>query len=399
MRFFYKAVDTAGTVRSGYRTGENRESILRLLKDEGLYPLEVKVARGKSFSFRRRVGKKDLLAFTQQLSGLLDSGVQLSKAMEIITRLLEKSAIGPVVLDIHRLVQEGASFSRALETHKEVFSPLYINLVRAGENSGLLAPVLDKLARSLEDEIKLKADVLSQVLYPSLVTAVSMVAIVVLLRFVVPRFEGFFLRFGEELPLVTKVVLALSRGLTRYGLVLLVFLLGAAVAGLLYFLSEQGKLTWSRWVLRLPLLGPVVLHLNIAGFCRMLGMMLKSGVALLDGLSLLKTTIGNKVLAGVIGQAETEVRKGGTLARFFAGQEDIPFLVTQMTGVGEEAGNLDDMLEKIARFYEQDTRRKIDNLISLLGPVLILFLTGVVFLIALAVLLPVMKIDISTPLR
>ena len=123
MRFFYKAVDAAGTVRSGYRTGENRESILRLLKDEGLYPLEVKVARGKSFSFRRRVGKKDLLAFTQQLSGLLDSGVQLSKAMEIITRLLEKSAIGPVVLDIHRLVQEGASFSRALETHKEVFVP------------------------------------------------------------------------------------------------------------------------------------------------------------------------------------------------------------------------------------------------------------------------------------
>lgn len=398
MRFFYKAVDAAGTVRSGYRTGESREAILRLLREEGLYPFEVRAAGGKVFSFRRRVGKKELLAFTQQLSGLLDSGMQLSKAMEIITRLLEKSAIGPVVRDIHRLVQEGASFSRALETHKEVFGPLYINLVRAGENSGLVAPVLDRLARSLEDEIKLKADILAQVLYPSLVTTVSVVAVFVLLRYVVPRFEAFFLRF-TELPLITRVMLALSHGLTRYGLFILVFLLGVAVAGLLYFLSERGKMAWSRWVLRLPLLGPVILQLNIAGFCRMLGLMLKSGVTLLDGLALLKTTISNKVLARILAQAEEEVRKGGTLARFFAGQEAIPFLVTQMTGVGEEAGNLDDMLEKIARFYEQDTRRKIEGLISLLGPVLILILTGVVFLIALAVFLPVMQIDFGTPLR
>jgi len=171
------------------------------------------------------------------------------------------------------------------------------------------------------------------------------------------------------------------------------------VAVFLYFHSERGKWAWSRWVLRLPLLGPVVLQLNIAGFCRMLGMMLKSGVALLDGLALLKTTIGNKVLARIIAQAESEVRKGGTLARFFAGQEEIPFLVTQMAGVGEEAGNLDEMLEKIARLYEEDTRRKIENLISLVGPVLILILTGVVFLIALAVLLPVMQIDFNAPLR
>ena len=399
MRFFYKAVDAAGTVRSGYRTGENREAVFRLLREEGLFPLEVKATHGRGLSFRRRVGKKDLLAFTQQLSGLLDSGIQLSKALEIMTQLLEKSAIGPVVRDIHRLVQEGASFSRALETHKEVFDPLYINLVRAGENSGLIAPVLDKLARSLEDEIKLKADILSQTLSPTLDTAVSGGAIFLLLRDVVPRFEGFFLRFGGELPLVTRVILARSHGLTHYGLPILVFLLGAVVAVFLYFHSERGKWAWSRWVLRLPLLGPVVLQLNIAGFCRMLGMMLKSGVALLDGLALLKTTIGNKVLARIIALAESEVRKGGTLARVFAGQEEIPFLVTQMAGVGEEAGNLDEMLEKIARLYEEDTRRKIENLISLVGPVLILILTGVVFLIALAVLLPVMQIDFNAPLR
>jgi type II secretory pathway component PulF len=194
-------------------------------------------------------------------------------------------------------------------------------------------------------------------------------------------------------------MLALSHGLTRYGLIIFVLLLSAVAAGLLYFLSKQGQMVWSRWVLRLPLLGPVVLQLNIAGFCRMLGMMLKSGVTLLDSLALLKTAIGNKVLARILAQAEEEVRKGGTLARFFAGEEEIPFLVTQMTGVGEEAGNLDDMLEKIARFYEQDTSRKIENLISLLGPVLILILTGIVFLIALAVFLPVMQIDFGTPLR
>ena len=306
MRFFYKAVDAAGTVRSGYRTGESREAIFRLLREEGLYPFEVKTAGGKGFSFRRRVGKKDLLAFTQQLSGLLDSGMQLGKAMEIITRLFEKSAIGPVVRDIHRLVQEGASFSRALETHKEVFGPLYINLVRAGENSGLLAPVLDRLARSLEDEIKLKADILSQILYPSLVTTVSVVAIFVLLRYVIPRFEGFFLRF-TELPLITKVMLALSHGLTRYGLIILVFL--GAWQPVYYFLSKQGQMVWSRWVLRLPLLGSVVLQLNIAGFCRMLGMMLKSGVTLLI-VSRCSNAIGTRCWPGLLPRPKRRSARG-----------------------------------------------------------------------------------------
>lgn len=396
MHFTYKAADATGNIHTGRRAAGSREEVLRALKADGFFPLEVTEAREKDVrSGRRRVAKKDLLVFTRQIAGLLEAGMQLDRSLQITAQLLEKTVMGPVALELQRLMQEGASFSQALESHKEIFGALYINMVRGGENGGLLPQVMTRLADSLENQIKLRGDIFSSLLYPALITTVSIIATIVLLQVVVPRFEDLFLRIGQDLPLLTRLVLELRNKIARYGL----FFLAAVFAGIILFFqylrTENGKLTWHKFCLRLPLIGPVILQLNIAAFARMLGLLLKSGVSLLDSLSLLKNTIANKFLARTIGRAETEVRKGGTLGRFFSTQNELPLLLAQMTGVGEEGGNLDEMMGNLARLYEREARQKIENLIALLGPLLILALTGIIFLIALAVLLPIMTINIQ----
>lgn len=396
MLFLYKAADATGKIHTGQRAAGSREELLRALKDDGFFPLEVTEVEEKKVRPRqRRIAKKDLLVFTRQLAGLLEAGMQLDRSLQITARLLEKTAMGAVTLELQRLMQEGASFSQALESHEEIFGPLYINLVRGGESSGLLPHVMTRLADSLEKEIKLKGDIFSSLLYPALVTMASIVATIILLQVVVPRFEELFLRMGQDLPLLTRLVLNFRSKTVRYGPFLLMAVFAGGIFFFQYLRTENGKLTWDRFCLRLPLLGPILLQLNIAAFARMLGLMLQSGVSLLDSLSLLKNTITNKFLARTIAQAEIEVRKGGTLGRFFATQNELPLLLAQMTGVGEEGGNLDEMLLNLARLYEREARQKIENLIALLGPLLILALTGIIFLIALAVLLPIMSINIQ----
>lgn len=397
MQFSYKAADSKGKIHTGQLTSDSREETLRFLKTEGFFPLEIKPVQKRSLDsgLRHRISKKDILVFTRQLAGLLESGMQLDKSMRVVTQLLENSSIGPTVTDIQRLMREGASFSQALDTHNQVFGSLYINLVRGGENGGLLPQVMKRLADTLENEIKLKGDILSSILYPALITAVSVITTIILLQVVAPRFEDLFLRMGQELPLITRLVLGFRNKMTRYGLFFLVVTFIAGVLIYRYLRTEKGRLAWHRFSLRLPLLGTIILKLNIADFSRMLGLMLKSGISLLDGLALLKNTMHNKLLAQIIAQAEVEVRKGGALSRFFSTQNELPLLLVQMAGVGEEGGNLDEMVENVARIYDREARQSIENLIALLGPFLILTLTGMIFLIALAVLLPIMSINIQ----
>lgn len=396
LHFHYKAADASGKILTGRMTGNTREEVISDLRNKGLLPIRIKeVGESKGFFVLRRFKKEDLLTFTQQLAGLLESGIQLSKAMEILVNLLAENPLGPVIKDIHLLMHEGASFSQALENKKEVFDPLYINLVKVGEAGGLLPQVMKRLSVALESEINLKNNIISNFTYPGMVFALSIVATIFLLWKVVPQFEMLFAKAGGELPLVTQIVLSLSRGLSKFILLFLAFLIIAVVITVRYFSTPQGRLAWDRFWLQAPLFGVIVLGLNMAEFARNLGLLLKSGVPLLEGLSLLKRTIKNQVLAGIMVEAESEVRKGGSLALFLSRQKEIPFLVTQMVGVGEEAGNLADMCEHLGRLYEAEAKRRVERLLALLGPVLVLFLTGIIFFIALAVILPVMSFNIG----
>ncbi|HBT17553.1 MAG TPA: hypothetical protein DEB05_11440 [Firmicutes bacterium] len=388
--YFFKAADLSGAIHSGQRTGGNKEDVIQELRDEGLFLLTITESKNKK-PVNKKVKKTEIMVFTRQLAGLLSSGLQIDQAMGLVAELLSKTYLAQVALDLKKMVQEGTSFSQALEHYEGLFGKIYINLVKAGEKSGLLSQILQQLASTLEEEIELQRELINSLIYPALVTLVSGIATFVMLRVVVPSFADLFIRSGQELPTLTRLILGFSKNIPYLGLFLILAIIGFTFWFVLGLQSKAGRMAWDRFQLSLPLIGPLRLRLNMASFARMLSLMLQSGVQLLEGISILKGTMTNMVLTDLLDQAEMEVRKGGSLTHCFAQHQDVPVLVKQMVGIGEETGNLDEMLAHLAHFYEMETRSEIKNLLSLLGPILILFLTGLVFLIAVAVLLPIIN--------
>ena len=397
MEFRYKAAEASGRIISGKRTAESKAVLLRALKEEGLIPIEVREVRRAGFgrSLKKGVNKQDLFLFTRQLLGLLASGIQLDKAMEIVVSLLGNNPLGPVIHDVHQQMKAGVSFSRAMEDQNRSFDPLYVSLVRVGESTGLLPQILARLAQTMEDELNLRRQIVSSLTYPLMVFIASIAATIFLLLKVVPQFEALFTQTGDDLPTITRVVLGLSQNLQTIGLSLLLVVGFLLFLVTFYFGTEQGRRLRDRLLLRLPLVGKLQMRFILADFARTLSLLLKSGVPLLESLSLLKTTINNGIVADRIGAAEEEVRKGGSLARFLARQPEFPSLVGEMFGVGEEAGTLDEMAAHLARFYETEAKQKLEALVSLLGPFLIILLTGLIFLIAIAVILPIINLNIG----
>ena len=389
--YSYKAADLSGAFHTGIRTG-SKEEIIRELREEGLFLLKITKVKDKRSFLTKRIKKSEIMAFTRQLAELLNSGLQIDQALGLTAELLGKTNLAQIVQGIKKKVQEGTSFSQALENYEPIFGNIYINLVRVGEKAGLLPQILKRLASTLEEEIELKREITSSLIYPTLVTLVSFIATFVMLRVVVPSFAELFTRSGQELPTITRFILSFSKKMPYFGQAFIILCIGFGLWFFTSYQSKAGKLAWDRFRFTLPLIGPLSLRLNLARFARTLSLMLQSGVQLLEGLSILKGTMTNMVLTDLLAEAEMEVRKGGSLARCFAKHQELPILVRQMVGVGEEAGNLDQMLAHLARFYEQETRAEIKNLVSLLGPILILMLTGLVFLIAIAVLLPIINV-------
>ena len=392
--FSYKAADLSGAIYTGIRSGESEEEVIQALQAEGLFLLKISESKRRQWMLAKKIKKTELMAFTRQMSGLLGSGLQIDQAISLVTTLLGKTRLARIAWDLKKMVQEGAAFSQALERYEDVFGQLYISLVRAGEKVGLLPDVLKRLATTLEEENQLKQELTNSLIYPVLVTVVSGIATFVMLRLVVPSFSELFIRSGQELPLLTRLVLAFSNLLPYLSL----FMIAVGFGFALWFASGKQstsvRLAWDHFQLSIPVIGSLRLRLSLARFAQMLSLLLRSGVQLVEGISILKGVMGNQFLAELLNEAELEVRKGGSLARSFGRQVKVPVLVKQMIAIGEEAGNLDEMLAHLAHFYEQEIRAELKNLTALLGPVLILLLTGMVFIIVVAVLLPIINVPL-----
>nr|WP_269206183.1 type II secretion system F family protein [Capillibacterium thermochitinicola] len=362
-----------------------------------MIPIEVREVKRSNYGrFLKKGGnKQDLFLFTRQLAGLLASGITLDKAMEIVVNLLQNNPLGRVIRTVHQQMKAGVSLSRAMEDHNLFFDSLYVSLVRVGENTGLLPQIMGRLAQTMEEELNLRRQILSSLTYPLMVFIASIAATIFLLLKVVPQFEALFTQSGSDLPRITRIVLGLSKNLQTIGLILAVTVGLLLLLLIFYFSTEQGRRLRDRLLLNLPVTGGLQMRFILADFARTLSLLLKSGVPLLESLSLLKTTISNVIVADLIGTAEEEVRKGGSFARFLSRQTVLPSLVGEMFGVGEEAGTLDEMAAHLARFYETEAKQKLNALVSLLGPVLIILLTGLIFLIAIAVLLPIISLNIG----
>ena len=397
--FAYTARDTTGRKVTGVISAANQREVLSQLATKSLFPLSVDTSMAEAAERRshRRV-KPQLMATTySQLSGLLRSGVPLLRSIDVLRNQSSHGALKEVLSHVYSDVEEGATLAEAMATHPKAFSEMAVSMVRAGGEGGFLEDALARVAQFTEQQADLKGRTAGALAYPVFLAVVGMIVIFVLIVFFVPRFEVLFARLKErgELPAVTEWLLGTSSVLGRYGWIPLV------VIGLLFWWirdrlqTESGKLARDRWQLRIPMAGKIFLNLAVARFCRVLGTLLHNGVPILKSLEISASAAGNRVLGTAIKDAAENISAGQSLARPLAASGHFPATVTEMIAVAEESNTLDTVLNEIADGLERQTWRKLDLMVRLLEPVMLLVLAGVILVVVVALLLPVLKMAMT----
>jgi general secretion pathway protein F len=407
--FRYQAVESAGNAVQGVIEAADRRAALELLGSRGVFPSNLEVCApagngataatvaspGRKWEFRLGGGvkRKEITAFTRELGALLGAAIPIPQALEGLGEEEENPALRQAVTRISDSVRKGAALSAALAEHPGLFGSLYVSMVRVGEEAGALPKVLADLAQLLEHEDEMRSEVLAAVAYPAFVLCFGIITVTVLLGVVLPRLFGMLQEMLTVLPLPTLILLRVSGILHRDWIWLLIGV-GAAVAGLRwYFNTPGGAILFDNAKLRLPLIGPLFRAAALGRFARTLGTLARSGVSLLPALKIVENTIGNLVLARMISQVAEETRGGDSLAAPLRKLRVFPRTVIQMISVGEETGQLDEMLLKVADIEERHMRGRAKTLISLLAPALILVVGALVGFMVIAILLPIFKMS------
>ncbi|OPX94780.1 MAG: putative type II secretion system protein F [Syntrophorhabdus sp. PtaU1.Bin002] len=383
--FSYVATTMDGVMMEGVIEAANEDVAIDRLKTSGVIPIRVaapKESLKKRITFKSSRG--DLLAFTTELSVLLSAGLPLDRSLNVVAETSESRGMKEIVHSILRSIREGSSFSEALIKHPKMFTQLYINMVKAGEAGGVLAPILEKLNEFLESTKELKDNVVSAMIYPAILTLTGGLSIIVLLTFVLPKFSTIFSTIGGSLPLTTQILLAVSGAFKLYWWVGLLLTVWACVGFVRYIRSETGSYRWD--VLKLKLMEDVVQKLETARFCRTLGTLLASGVSVLTALNNAKDVIGNRVIAAKVDAAAKGVKEGKGVAGPLGEAGVFPSLAISMMRVGEETGQLDTMLLKVAGAYEKSLRQAVKRFMSILEPAIILGMGLIIGFIVISIL-------------
>jgi type II secretory pathway component PulF len=352
------------------------------LHEQGYLPLRVVLPEQK--------GKKD--AFSLSLT-LLSAGLPLDRALSVLGGLTEKEALKKAVGEILRAVQQGKSLAEALAEYPKIFPPLYVNMVKAGELGGFLDTALQRLAEYLERAQQVQDEVKSALTYPVVLTVVGGVSVVILLTYVLPKFAVIFGDLGKALPTSTRILLGISYALRSYWWVFVLAGIGGWFGSRQYLATPQGRFTWDRWRFRLPLFGELLRKREVGRFARTLGTLLKSGVPLLQALEVVQEIVGNQMVSRALKEVRIGVREGQGIAGPLSRTGVFPTLALQMVSVGEETGRLDDMLMRVAEYYERDTYNQVKRLTSLLEPFLILVMGLVVGFVVISMLSAVFSIN------
>ena len=393
--YTYRGTNRAGAAVSGEQSASNKADLINLLRRQ-----QIKVSKlsekGKEFSlptFKSGVNAKDLAVFTRQFSVMIDAGLPLVQCLEILAGQQENKTFESVLTTTRASVEGGTTLSAAMRQHEKVFDALYVNLVEAGEAGGILDTILQRLANYIEKNVKLKRAVKSALVYPVAVLLVAGGVITLLLWKVVPIFATLFLGLGVDLPLPTRIVIALSNFIgSIFGLLILVVFIAMAVALKLWHGTEQGRFILDGTLLKLPLVGILLRKIAVARFTRTLGTLISSGVPILEGLDITARTAGNAVIEKALGQVRKALEQGKNLADPLKETNVFPGMVTQMIGVGEQTGAMDAMLQKIADFYEEEVDAAVKDLLAALEPAMIVFLGVVVGGIVISMYLPLFSL-------
>ncbi len=390
--FMWTGENKQGRTLSGTITAANRKDAVDLLEKRGVAVKRIR-SKGVNLSalgqFGTNITDKQLASFTRQFATMINAGLPLVNCLQILGRQQDNKAFSTIITDLTQDVEKGGTLADAMGKHNLIFSELYVNMVAAGEQGGILDTILARLATHLEKSASLRSKIKAAMIYPLVVTIVLVIVIAVLLLFVIPIFESMFTDLGAELPGPTKLVIALSQFLTNYILFMIIGIVALIVLYKMWYKTSGGKKFIDNVKLIVPIFGPLQRKLAIARFTRTLGTLVASGVAILDGLSITSKTAGNQVVADAIMQARTSISGGENISNPLEASGVFPTMVTQMIAVGEETGGLDDMLLKIADFYEEEVDVAVAGLTSTLEPVMIVILGVVVGGMVISMYLPI----------
>lgn len=395
--YTYEATTKEGNIVTGTIEAENENRAVGRLQDMGYFPLQVNKNKKRKVLFpsftQSRVKERDIMTFTYQLGVLLDAGFPLDRSLFILADLAEKESLRGLIKELLSLVRSGKSFSEALSRSPAAFPIFYVNMIKAGEAGGFLEDTISRMAVYLENAHALKEDIRSALIYPAILSVVGGGIVVMLLTFVVPKFSGIFTDMGDTLPLPTVILLAVSKGLTKFWWLILLLILGSAVSLRRYLKSDDGSRFWDRLKFKLPLFGKLFREAAVARFTRTLGTLLGSGVPILNALEIVKGTIGSEQIAEIIASVKEGVRRGRGISEPLKKNNIFPPLAVHMITVGEETGKLDEMLLKIAGRFDLEVKTTIKRMLSLLEPALILFMGVLVGFIVISMLLAIFSIN------
>jgi type IV pilus assembly protein PilC len=384
-----------GAIKKGEMEAPNEAAIRIHLRQQNIISTKI-VSKGKEFKinlpfFKKKVNQRSIAIFTRQLATMIDAGLPLVQSLEILSQQQEGKAFKNIIRVIREDVEGGSTFAGALKKHPVTFNELYTNLVVAGEEGGILDNILLRLANYIEKSEALKKKVKSALIYPATIVGVAVIVVGILMIFVIPVFETMFKTAGQNLPLPTLIVVTLSKIIKKYvvifipAMVLLFFILRK------YYRTQNGRAVVDRLLLKLPVFGSLFKKIAVARFSRTLGTLVSSGVPILDGLSIVSRTSGNRTIETAILNARASIREGETIAEPLNRSNIFPPMVIQMISVGESTGALDSMLSKIADFYEEEVDIAVANLTSLLEPFLMVFLGVVIGGVVISMYLPIFQ--------
>ncbi len=392
--YTYKVRDKSGTIVSGTLVADNEALVLQRLREQGFTPLEVKQQkRGMNIELSpKKVKLKELSVFSRQFATMVNSGLPILRGLAILAEQTSNPQLAKTLGETRMDVEQGASLSESFAKHPKVFNDLYVAMVKSGETGGSLDGTLLRLAEMLESEVKLRGKIKSAMTYPVAVVGLVLLIMAAMLLFVVPQFKTIYGSLGGELPLPTRALLAVSEAFKKYWYIVLGGAIGFRVFLKRWKKTPKGREAIDGFKLRVPVFGSLFHKTALARFASTFSMLLRSGVPILQALEIVSDTVNNKVISKAIMDVQGSVREGESMARPLMKHKVFPPMVVQMIAVGEETGQVDIMLEKVASFYNQEVEASVDALTSLIEPLLIAFIGGFVGAAVVALYMPMFNI-------
>jgi type IV pilus assembly protein PilC len=392
--FVYKVRDRTGKIFTGSMEGENRRTVVSRLQEMDYFITSINEKKQnllfpKQITLFQRVKLRDLTIFYRQFATMVNAGLTLVNSLDILTEQVENKALSKIIKVVKSEVEAGSTLADAMSRHPRVFSELYISMIRAGEIGGVLDEVLNKIADLMEREYALRQKVKSAMTYPLIVSSAAVLMAIFMLTFILPQFVGVFAQFGGKLPALTQFFVTLTVLFNKFWYIFFAVFAGLVAAFLAYIKTPKGKLNFDKFKLKAPIFGVINKKSAIARFTRILGTLIKSGVPILEALKVSSNAIGNLVISLAVIGAKTKVKEGQSISGPLAESGLFPPMVTQMILVGEESGELEEMLINIAKFYDEEVNRTVEKLTSIIEPLMMLFVGLIVGTMIIAMYLPI----------